>query len=294
MRIYGKKLIATIVATTMMLGSVQSAHAKPAPVTNTQHSAQQIAHPQPPNIMPLLHGLGIAIMITSIIKFLSGGSGSSSSHSHSNTNNDASSWGWSNHSNGSSNNGGNASGDEHGNSQLDPKTGRRKSNTVVMTELGEAYLSADPLSSSDIADIHRKVLQYINSYRTEYGLAPLRESSALNAAAQEYADKLAEPGAVFQHDPDLDANWENLLASFALTEDEDFMGHDTTLSWLKSKGHCVSMMAPSTGEFGLGIGYDSDQQKLIYVLRTSNDNGYSEEELKARTAQGERICQRWQ
>ncbi|MGI9149681.1 MAG: CAP domain-containing protein [Chloroflexota bacterium] len=124
-------------------------------------------------------------------------------------------------------------------------------------------LQVQPVAAADqdhAADVER-VLQLSNAGRQTVGLAPLKLSPQLSAAALSYSQVLAD-GSCFQHTCGLVPNFVDRLGQAGYTGwsalgENIAAGYSTpdavVAGWMASAGHRANILSPDYDELGVGV-----------------------------------------
>lgn len=118
------------------------------------------------------------------------------------------------------------------------------------------------------AEIRAQVLALTNQHRVAAGLAPLRENNSLSAAAQRYAEAMANTSC-FAHDCQPVPNFADRLVNAGYARNSFMaeniaMGQPTAAAvvdgWMKSEGHRQNIMNPNYKDLGVGAMRDARGQ----------------------------------
>lgn len=109
---------------------------------------------------------------------------------------------------------------------------------------------------SELARVRAQILSEVNAYRADEKLKPLKETSAMDAVAQDWSVQMASEQEMY-HNPDfsqqIPKGWtragENIAAGFEYDE--------VTTAWYNSPGHRANMLGDYT-HIGIGYGYADD------------------------------------
>jgi uncharacterized protein YkwD len=128
-----------------------------------------------------------------------------------------------------------------------------------------AALSARSSSSTTLASLESGVLRQLNAVRADHGLAALRDSSRLDAAATEHSREMAEDG-YFQHSS-FDGtsfatrieHWYPTTGYRSWTVGENLLWSSPTVDparaldlWMRSPEHRANILNPTFREIGVG------------------------------------------
>ncbi|MGF1537977.1 MAG: CAP domain-containing protein [Elainellaceae cyanobacterium] len=132
--------------------------------------------------------------------------------------------------------------------------------------------SAEPASSGDaeLAAIEATILEQINEYRQEQGLAPLNSDGAIQQQAQQHSSAMAQGTSPVSHDG-FDARVEAIAKSIdyrsaaenvAYNEGYASPGEQAVQGWLESPGHLENIR----GDYNLtGIGVSRDGRAYYFT-----------------------------
>ena len=140
----------------------------------------------------------------------------------------------------------------------------------VFNRMGYAASYADLLPAvkenrEKYADMINKVLEIINGYRAEKGIAPLKLNENLMNTAGARAEEIAWSG-IHSHTRPTFTKWSSILADAGVSTgyagENIGRGYDTAeavcLAWKNSETHYKNIMNPDFTETGIGIAADPD------------------------------------
>jgi uncharacterized protein YkwD len=150
---------------------------------------------------------------------------------------------------------------------------------------GPARNAPSPPTSMEVAAMARAVVQQANAVRTDVRAPPLRETSALTAAAQEYAVELATLRRLDHNSPTRGRRtvtdrlaaagvlWQGAAENLAAMSDPmPEVPRVVVELWLNSAGHRRNLLNPRYTTTGVGIARDSRGRWYVvqlYVLPRS-------------------------